>query len=72
MRSQPTPDRLIQEIEWQARQARSGAEGRTATWTRAPITENIEISVQGVDPEQAELVDALAQRIRKLLGVDHD
>lgn len=64
------PDRLIQEIEQHTRRGRGNTEGRAATWTRAPITENIEISVQGVDPEQAELVDSLAKRIRKLLGLD--
>jgi FimV-like protein len=63
------PDRLIEEIERQVQEGRGRAEGRTETWTRAPITENIEITVQGIDPEQAELVDSLAQRIRKLLGV---
>jgi hypothetical protein len=41
------PDRLILEIERQVREGRRGAERRTETWTRAPITENIEISVQG-------------------------
>ena len=70
MQQKPIPDRLILEIERQVREGRRGAERRTETWTRAPITENIEISVQGVDPEQAELVDSLAQRIRKLLGID--
>jgi FimV-like protein len=64
------PDRLIEEIERQVREGRSRAEGRTETWTRAPITEHIEISVQGIDSEQVDLVDSLAQRIRKLLGVD--
>jgi hypothetical protein len=64
------PDRLVQEIERQARERRSTAEGRTETWTRAPITVNIEITVQGIDPEQAELVDSLARRIRKLLSID--
>lgn len=70
MQQKPIPDRLILEIERQVREGRRGAERRTETWTRAPITENIEISVQGVDPERAELVDSLAQRIRKLLGID--
>jgi hypothetical protein len=63
------PDRLIREIEHQVRNARGRAEGRTETWTRAPVTENIEISVQGIDPEQAGLVEELARKIRKILGV---
>ena len=68
----PEPDlaRLIEDIERQVRKERRRGSGRTETWTRAPITDNIEITVRGIDPEHAELVEWLAQRIRKLLGVD--
>ena len=64
------PDRLIREIERQVREGRGRAEGRTETWTRSPITENIEIAVQGIDPKEADLVEELARKIKKLLGTE--
>lgn len=64
------PDRLVQKIERHAREDGTRPGGRTQTWTRAPITDHIEITVQGIDPKNAELVEELAQKIRNLLGVD--
>lgn len=52
------------------RASRSPAAGRISeTWTRAPITKDIEIAVQGIEPEYANLVETLAEKLRLLLGI---
>ena len=43
---------------------------QTEYWTRVPITDHIEISVKGIEPDRADLVERLAERIRSILGVD--
>ena len=45
---------------------------QTEYWTRVPITKHIEISVKGIEPDRADLVESLAEKIRKLLGLDAD
>lgn len=43
---------------------------QTEYWTRVPITEHIEFSVKGIEPNRADLVESLAERIRLLLGLE--
>lgn len=60
---------LVEEIDGLAARARR-SDRQTETWTRAQITQNIELAVHGIDSQHVDLVESLARRLRELLGVD--
>ena len=64
--------RLVHTIERIVRESNREQGGQTEYWTRVPITKHIEISVKGIEPDRADFVESLAERIRKLLGLDAD
>ena len=51
-------------------QADSGVEVSRQMWSRVPVLDNIEIAVRGVAPEDAALVEELAQKLREAFQKD--
>jgi hypothetical protein len=61
---------LSDKIEREAGETGEGREKRAEYWTRVPITANIELSVKNIEPEHADLVEGLAEKIRSFLGIN--
>lgn len=58
----------VLKIETRAQRPDKDKDRLSEYWTRAPISEHIEIAVRGIDPEHSDLVESLAKKLRELLG----
>ena len=61
---------LADKIERNVLDSTNDSGRQTEHWTRVPVTEHIELSVKGIEPENAELVESLGKKIRSLLGLE--
>jgi hypothetical protein len=63
---------MIEELERLLATGPKEKAGVTKYWIRVPISDHIEISVQSSDPTHTKLVEAFAEEIRSLLGIESD